>query len=320
MGIQTNHLRELSKRYKAGLCTPVEIKKINEWYDDFEANGYPLPDDQEIDRASTEAVLKTLQQVSMQNKKSIRRLILPVLRIAAILVLVCSAGLFIYKRSSRTPVVLYHEISALAGEKKQITLSDGSVVFINSASSIRYPEIFNGSTRQIYLKGEAFFEVAHNKQQPFIIHTGQLKVQVLGTSFGVSAYQQDAQVAVAVSTGKVGVTSNDIKKAKVWMLTPGQQLNYSKSTGNFSKKQVPVEGIRNWQKNVLVFDFETLEQISRKLERVYGVTFIFNDKSLLKKRFQLKVENETLPNIMKLLSISGNGFQYKVIRRQIIIG
>jgi len=321
METETNHLQELAKRYKAGLCTPEEIEKISEWYDHFEENGYQLPDEHEIDRASNEAAIGAIHKVSLQEKKGrIKRVLLPAIKIAAVLLLICSTALLIYKGNNRKSIAIYHETSALAGEKKQITLSDGSVISINSESSIRYPEVFTGSTREIYLSGEAFFEISHDKQHPFIIKTERLKVKVLGTSFGVKAYHQDEEVEVAVATGKVGVISNSKSNNKVWTLTPGQQMNYNKSTGNFSRQQVSTTAIKNWQQNILEFNFETLENISVKLERVYGVTFIFKDKSLLKKRFQLKVKNEALSNIMKLLSISGDRFRYKIIGKQVIIG
>ncbi|SDK15738.1 FecR family protein [Pedobacter sp. ok626] len=321
METQTNHLQELAKRYKAGLCTPEEIEKINEWYDHFEEYGYRLPDEHEIDRASNEAAIAAIRKVSLQEKKGrIRRLLWPALKTAAILLMICSVGLLVYKRNNSKSVAIYHETSALAGEKKQIRLSDGSLISINSESSIRYPEVFNGATREIYLKGEAFFEISHDKQHPFIIQTEQLKVKVLGTSFGVKAYHQDEQIEVAVATGKVGVVSNRKSNNKEWLLIPGEQMSYNKSTGNFSKQQVLTTDIRNWQQNILVFNFETLENISKKLERVYGVTFVFKDKSVLKKRFQLKVKNEALSNIMKLLSISAEGLRYKISGKQVTIG
>jgi len=321
MGKQTNHLRELAGRYRAGVCTPEEIKQINEWYDGFEEDGYPLPMEYDVERASNEAFLRAVRQVSLQERNGkIRRLLMPALKVAAVLAVVCSAALLLYKRNDGAPVVLYREVSALAGEKKRISLSDGSVVFVNSASSIRFPVEFIGHTREVYLKGEAFFEVSHKKEHPFIVHAEKLKIQVLGTSFGVKAYHPDEQMEVAVATGKVGVMPDRKSKGLVWMLTPGQQLRYSKATGQFSREQVLISDIKNWQQNILVFNFETLEDITRKLERVYAVKFTFKDRSLLKKRFQLKVENETLSNILKLLSISGDGFKYHITGRQVIIG
>jgi transmembrane sensor len=322
MGTQKNQFRELAGRYKAGLCTPGEIEQVKEWYDFFEKNGYVLPHDDEIERASNEAALAAIKQVSGQNRnEKIRRLINPVLKIAAVLLVVCLAGLFLYKINQRAAKpVIFNEISATAGEKKQITLPDGSVIFLNSASSIRYPNKFIGDNREIQLKGEAFFEIAHDKRHPFIIHTEQLKIQVLGTSFDVNAYHKDQEVVVAVATGKVGVTGRDKNNPKTVLLIPGELLSYNKLTTRFDKRPVKTADISDWRQNILTFNFETLEKISGKLERVYGVTFVFNDRSILKKRFRLKVKNESLSNIMKLLSISGGGFRYKITGKQVIIG
>lgn len=320
METQTDRLRLLAEKYRAGSCSPAEIEQIKQWYDAFEENGYPLPEEAEIDRASLSAANRVIASISQQQKKSrIRMLFVPMLKVAAVLLLVASGAVMTYRYQHRTQPVVYKEIATIAGEKKQITLPDGSVIWLNSVSSIRYPETFNGDVREVHLKGEAFFKVFHDRQHPFLVYTGKLKVQVLGTSFDVKAYNENHITKVSVATGKVGVVNPDTHNPKSYMLLPGDQLNCNSITGSFIKSRIDTADITGWQQNVLAFNFETLENISYELQRAYDVQFVFKNKALLKKQFKLKVKDESLVNILKLLSISGDRFKYRLTGKQVII-
>ncbi|EHQ26132.1 FecR family protein [Mucilaginibacter paludis] len=322
METQDNQLKALAEKYEDGLCTPEELKQIRDWYDSFEADGYPLPADQEIKRAAGEATTRAVNWVAAHQKQArIRKLWLPVLKIAAVLLLVASAGSLIFKAAHRTEQpIAWQKVSTELGVKKQVTLSDGSVISLNSGSTIAYPETFSNTTRELKLSGEAFFTVVHDPKHPFIVHTRQLRVQVLGTSYNIQAYPDEVNTEVAVATGKVGVWNSSEKIKKVYMLTPGERLAYNNTHKSYVKSNLRLADIGSWQQNVLDFRMETLENISKSLSREYGVTFIFKDRSLLSKRFQLKVKKESLANILKLLSISGGSFPYSISGKKVTIG
>ncbi|RYF19451.1 MAG: FecR family protein, partial [Flavobacteriales bacterium] len=144
-----------------------------------------------------------------------------------------------------------------ASEKKIITLSDGSTVTLNNESELEYPKKFSDSTREVHLKGEAFFEISKNKLKPFIVKTGQLNVKVLGTSFNVKHYQTDKNINVVVATGKVGV--NAIGDKKIWLLNPGNKLTYHKTTAVGEQNNVNAADYSAWKRNELIFKDERLE-------------------------------------------------------------
>ncbi|GAA4321239.1 FecR family protein [Mucilaginibacter gynuensis] len=320
MTTPNNRLKVLAEKYQAGLCTPEEFKKIREWYDSFETEGYPLPEEPEIKRAAEEATVRAIRHIATTQKTArVKKLWIPVLKIAAILVVIVSAGLLLINNYPR-PKLAWQQVSTAAGVKKQVTLPDGSLIQLNSSSVVEFPQQFGKASREIKLKGEAFFTVVHKPEHPFIVHTRHLNIQVLGTSYNIRAYNDDTNTEIAVATGKVGVSGNAQKNNNVFLLTPGQQLIYNSNTKHFEKTILPITDIGSWQQNVLSFNMETLDNISKRLSKVYGVTFVFKSKSLLKKRFQIKVKNESLPNILKLLSISGGDFPYHISGKQVTIG
>ncbi|RKR82107.1 FecR family protein [Mucilaginibacter gracilis] len=322
METQDKQLKKLAEKYEAGLCTPEEVKLVRDWYDSFETEGYPLPPDQEIKRAAEEATTRAVHWVAAQQRPArIRNLWLPVLKVAAVLLLLSSAGMLIFKATHPDQQrMVWRQESTAPGVKKQVTLPDGSLISLNSGSTITYPETFSKTTRDLKLSGEAFFTVVHDSRHPFIVHTGQLRVQVLGTSYNIQAYPGETPTTVAVATGKVGLWGTGDKIKKVYMLTPGEQMTYNSSLKSFVKSSLPLADIGSWQQNVLDFRMETLENISKSLSREYGVTFVFKDRSLLNKRFRLKVKKESLANILKLLSISGGNFPYHISGKTVTIG
>lgn len=210
----------------------------------------------------------------------------------------------------------FYELSTTMGEKKIVTLTDGTKIYVNNSSKIRYAKSYTGKTRTIFLDGEAYFEVTHRKEKPFIVNSGKLKVHVLGTSFNVSAYHSEPKIAVTVSTGKVGVVEDG--KPKAWMLNPGVQLNYAKKSGKILLKQVDEADFSGWISGKLTFNNERMDIICDQLSRTYGVTFKINTTELNSKRINLKTNNESISTIVKMLGLSGQ-FKYIIKGKEIII-
>ena len=286
-----------------------------------EEHRYPLPGDDEIERASLEAAQRAISHVAayQKNQRSVRLLkYVPVLKIAALVALVSSLTFFIYQKQK--PVTLRTiSVSARAGERKSVVLPDGSVAELNALSQLTYKENLEGKNRDISLAGEAFFKVKPDKQHPFIVHTGKLDVKVLGTSFNVKSYEGDARTRVTVATGKVSVQNRAQKDEAIFELLPGDQLIFDHTSAAFTRRKVASDEVADWQQQVLSFEFQTLREICAELERVYEVTFQLRNAKLAEKRFQLKVKNESLANILKLLSISGGGFPYQIENKTVTI-
>lgn len=228
-------------------------------------------------------------------------------------------GYALYQFQQKNRPIAIIESSAAAGKLLKVILPDSTVVFLNAASKLRYPEKFDGKTREVTLLGEAFFEVKHDSEHPFLVHADKLNIHVLGTSFNIRSYQNDSDIAVTVATGKVGVTIPARKEIKASFLLPNTQLTYQKSSERLAINTVNSQDSRAWETGSFIFDYETLENITKRLSRWYNVSFACQNKQLLAKRFKLKLHNDNLKTVMESLSTAGNGFQYSIKGNQVII-
>jgi len=190
---------------------------------------------------------------------------------AAVLVGICSMMIWLSVSKNINTVINQYTVSkAGVGKTLKVYLSDGSTVTLNSGSELRFPENFSGKKREVYLNGEAFFEIHHNSKQSFIVHSGKMITSVLGTSFNVMAYPQMSSMSVTVITGKVAV--KDASNDKMVMLIPKQRAVLSNKKEDFDLDSVKdvAESIA-WQKGELIFNNATLEEIAYKVGYKYGI-------------------------------------------------
>jgi transmembrane sensor len=179
--------------------------------------------------------------------------------------------------------LVYEKSVTQSGENVTIRLSDGTLIHLNAESVLKYPNRFSGNTREVYLEGEAFFEVAKDKKHPFIIHSSKMDTKVVGTSFNILAYPNQKKQEVSVVTGKVSVSST-VTKQNV-LVFPGQKATIEKETNNLkAHSQINISTIASWRKNILVFDDITVNEVVATLERHYGV--------------KIKIQNESLQNLI----------------------
>lgn len=171
---------------------------------------------------------------------------------------------------------MYNELIVPAGGEYRLVLSDGSVVYMNSESRLKYPVKFIEDKRVVKLEGEAYFDVTHDEQHPFIVHTEQLNVKVLGTGFNVMAYKGDARTEVTLVPGKVDVKSKNISE----ILTPSRQFVMNNDTREYEVRSVNVNTYVDWKNGILNFDAMPLEELGEKVSRWYGVKFFFSKESL----------------------------------------
>lgn len=189
-----------------------------------------------------------------------------------------SRGLTYQANNDNLPIV-EHMIEIPVGGSYEMTLTDGTKVWLNSASKLRFPTRFAGGKREVSLEGEAYFEVARNERMPFIVNTGQSKIRVLGTAFNVSAYNNE-NVVTTLAKGSVEVNCNDVTAN----LVPGKQAVVDR-LGRINTKNVDVALYTSWLKGVFEFENMSLYEIASKLSRWYGVDFDFVDKSCMERRF-----------------------------------
>ncbi|MBB6108345.1 FecR family protein [Mucilaginibacter lappiensis] len=256
-------------------------------------------------------------KIDHKKQKTIQRFQL--LKYAASLVMICSA-VFVYKANQKkqpesAKSIAFITKTTASGEKVKMLLPDSSVVYLGSRSRISWPEHFEkGKVRNVSLEGEAFFEVKHDAASPFIIRSGKMETQVLGTSFNIYAYPEDKIFTVSVRTGKVGVTEKSAGVRKMLsLLTPGMKIAYNKDNGKFRINVGQFNEADSWTNNRFVFHDENLSSILVKLERYYNVHFEVRSSKLKACRFNATFSNININEVMTQLRIMSSGhIKYKI--------
>ncbi|THU41673.1 DUF4974 domain-containing protein [Niastella caeni] len=174
-------------------------------------------------------------------------------------------------------------------EYKYMLLPDSTKVWLNAASTLEYPHQFAAGKREVFLTGEAYFDVKHADKQPFLIHTGKVTTMVLGTAFNIKAYPGRENIIVSVSRGKVRVNYNE---KEVATLTPGQQVKISNVNKPIVQKKIAISEPGAWQQGNLVYDDETIKDIIADLERIYDVTIRMQNETLANERISTSFRRE----------------------------
>lgn len=268
--------------------------------------------------------IKTVEQ---QKRQSLFKLISTGIAAAVILAI----GVWFYDHQQAAPTLPDKFFLANVGERKNFQLPDGSMVLLNAGSQIRIPADYGTESRDIYLAGEAFFDVKHHDNQPFIVHTSAMDVKALGTAFNVMAYPGETKTETALVRGKVEITLKHDNDRKI-ILHPNEKIRWesdeplpsaqtaqaetSSATVAGSSRVVPILKTEfgdlketAWTENKLVFENDELEEIAIQLERWYGVKVAFGDEATRHYRFTGTFERESLQMVLDILKES-KAFQY----------
>lgn len=266
---------------------------------------------------------------------------------AAALVILSAGWYFFIKeslpsRSTTTPsLALNSEVSTKYGSKSNIMLPDGTQVWLNAGSKITYGKDFGGDIREVTLIGEAYFDVVKDSTRPFLIHARNIDIKVLGTAFNVKSYPGEKTTETSLIRGSVEISIHNRPQEKI-ILKPNEKLIVAAEqdtieTTNTSKKLVPstppprvlLEEVHydekesvivetSWMENKLIFQDESFADLASKLERWYGVRFIFKDPALEQLRFTGTFKGESLQLALKALKITAN-FDYSIEQDIVII-
>jgi transmembrane sensor len=192
-------------------------------------------------------------------------------------------------------------ISTPNGGQYQVVLPDGTKVWLNSASNLKYPNYFSGSERLVELEGEAYFEVTKNKQSPFRIKTTLQEIEVLGTHFNINAYKDEPVLKTTLLEGSVMVSS---AKSKM-ILVPGQQARMDINTlETTTESKVDLDQIVAWKNGVFSFENEDLRSIMRQISRWYNVSVVFNGPLSEDKFFGEISRNSNLSQVIEILKLN----------------
>ena len=321
----------LIDKYLQGKCSEEEARIIDEFMNiyrpEFDSARKNLTDldqvelrDQlykEIKREITEADL-----VSQHSRSQVFRPAAVVLSV--LLVVVMLAGYFVFNTNTTdTPEEITWQVKkAEKGQKIFFSLDDGTIVHLNSESSVEYPTRFSDDRRSIILNGEAYFTVKKDPKRPFQIKTKGLITTVLGTTFNIRAYEEEDNTMVAVTSGKVSVQKivpiRDRESDSRVILLPNQMAVYSKDLGTTEKRNFNYMEVLGWKDKIIYFKNANIYQILETLERWYGVTFIIDGVLNEDKDFSGKFENKSLKSVLDGLSFTF-GFQFEMKNKVVTI-
>lgn len=215
--------------------------------------------------------------------------------------------------------LVFNEIFVPHGQTFNLTLSDGTKVWLNAGTRLKFPQNLNTATqnRMVYLEGEAYFDVTRDEKRPFIVNAENLDIKVLGTQFNVSAYKSDSKIATTLVEGAVNVYENSNPDAKI-LLTPSYQAAFIKENGSMAKKKVDTRIYTSWMENRLIIDNLTFEEILTKLERTHNVSIINQVEKLKSEVYKGEFENEDINTILTTIAVS-TPFTYKIENNVITI-
>lgn len=269
--------------------------------------------DETVDVMSTDAMSQSvLRNQALRShhghQERARQIRLKVLKYAAVIFLpiaLCLGTWFIASNQMASQAMLA-ECHVENGQTKVLRLSDGTLVRLNAGSSLFYPQRFSRlfSRRDVYLDGEAHFDVAKNRSQPFVVHVGNLKVKVLGTHFNVKAYPAEELVTTTLEQGRVKVYGDKIAMT----LLPDEQAVYNRISGKMTKRSVDSGNYNQWMDGKLLFDQAPLKAIIADLQRRYNVSIKTTPAVDLSRRFTMAFRaDEGVGDVMRVLEkISGN--------------
>ncbi|KPK82655.1 MAG: hypothetical protein AMS27_14380 [Bacteroides sp. SM23_62_1] len=310
---------EIIISYLKNELSEKEIREVNDWIAASEENKKYFNrikflwensafDYQSLDISSAEAwdrIQSAITRERIDSKPNIRIDLITLRRVAAVMIVLISVGFFItwIIRQDRTSDVEWITANTTTGINEAI-LPDKSHIWLNNDSEIKYPVKFKEKTREIFLTGEAFFEVNGNKKKPFIIHAGTSEIRVLGTSFNVKSGRTTPEVIVTVVSGKVSLCDSLNREYKV-ILEPGDQGINSPDKGGLIKEGNDDPNFQAWKTGILIFDNTSLKDMCNTLSGYYNRPFVLNNEEIPgDKRITATFDNKDITEILKILEIT----------------
>ena len=316
---------EILLQYIDGMLTANEAAAVEEWLSASPENEKLLEQlyftrevvsrvrvMQSVDPEQSLRRFKT-QGHKLDKKIRLRRMVWLVQRVAAVLfvpILVLSA--YLWMQGGKKEVRML-EVRTNPGVVSMFNLPDGSRVWLNSASSLKYPSDFVADSREVELEGQGYFEVTHDASQPFIVHAGQeYEVEVLGTTFNVAAYADDDLIETTLVEGSVSVHVQSIGGQELSRrIKPNEKATFTKTTRKLDVEAVNTDHETAWKNGEIIFRNHPMSQVLKVLSRHYHVKFMVKDSVVLNSIITAKFKNEQLPQVMEYLRLA-SGIKYTI--------
>ena len=307
-------------RYYSGEVTADEKVSIEQWLSKSEENRKMAKDIYYLCFAVD--TLQTMKSVDSHEalikvKKTVknRRRLSPfmwVQRIAAVLFIPLLLGTIL--NALKEEPVEYMEIRTTPGMVASVDLPDGTKVWLNSDSYLRHPVKFNGETRDVVLKGEAYFKVTRNEKAPFRVNTkADMQIEVLGTEFNIDAYDENPYVTTTLISGSVKVNYFDENnQGENLVMKPGQKVFYDEYSKKIALSEPFIPAEVAWKDGKIILRNTSLEETLKLLSRRFNVDFVLRNKALKDNYFTGTFEKQQLPRILEHLRISSN-IRYRIV-------
>ena len=296
--------RDILYKFFEGKASPKEQRLIGQWLDESEKHKEVLVRERMVFDAMIVSGGITDRQSVQSRKKRTRVVFMELLRVAAVILVLFLVGGYIYVRKMEEIRLANNIVTVPVGQRVNLQLPDGTSVWLNASSEIIYPAYFSGSTREIHLNGEAYFEVEHNASKPFIVHTETFDIKVLGTKFIVEAYKGMEGFTTALMEGSVEVTDRKNKDKSV-RLYPAQKVAFR--NGELCKSPIDNYDVYRWREGLICFKETRFADLMRQLEKNYGVRILINNEAVKEKVFSGKFRTtDGIDNALRLLQKEGH--------------
>ena len=310
--------KELIERYHQGQCSLDEQNVVEEWLDSDEVE-MSFPENADLNAMEDKGWKKISSRYHIAEPSEPRRIFKlynyrRILQFAACIILLLATFFYVntnFKSEKRNSTLAYKEIKTLKGQKLSVLLPDGTIVWMNAESILRFPVSFKGHLRELEFSGEAYFNVAKDRSKPFVIHTAKTKVQVLGTRFNLRALVAETATSVVVEEGKVQFSGDSGKQHQI--LTANKRGVFQiggSGVSSMKTEEVHAGKYTAWRNNDLLFDNVTMEEVAQVLERWYNVKITINRQALRKERYTGGFNNPALSVVLESMGFAVK-FNYK---------
>ncbi len=280
---------------------PLEIKNVDLKWQEIKADLHDIPSEKSVNSSGNKVTYLNARKRAKKYSSSF-------MRYAAVILFTIGLSYFFSKEFFIPEIpqkIEYKTVSVNRGERKTIVLYDGTTINLDSGSELRYPKKF-GDTREVYLKGEGFFQVAKNPLKPFLIYAENAQIRVLGTKFNVRSWAEDSKgVTVTVAEGKVSLSNKLSDIPQKIILTKNMQSSLSENGKLSDPIIVEATEYSKWIQNDAFFRKASLKQVILQLQRWYNVEFEV-DEDLLERVLTIHLENKSLNDILNLIAVVTN--------------
>ncbi|HUX58911.1 MAG TPA: FecR domain-containing protein [Bacteroidales bacterium] len=328
---------ELLEKYCKNACTEEELSSVLVWFETSARTSEgksilykiweEIPDEDvndkinfnqllgrihhEINLTQTKNLLEEADQDLIRHKRR-KKLIQIFTRAAAILLFpVLGFGLYMsakYQSAREGQISVsqaYNEVFSSVDAITKVTLPDGSSIWLNHSSSLKYPAMFQGDSRGVELSGEGYFEVFHNPDKPFIVTAGAIDIKALGTTFNVMAYPDEDKIETSLINGCVELKRTGLngRSSTVLKMKPTDLAIFQKNNNKFLVRTISDDRYFSWKEGKLVFNKEPISEVAKKLSRWFNIEIQIRDTKLLELTYTGTFVDETLPQVMELIAM-----------------